>query len=79
MLMLGQHNKHTFQARKSKFRHEIYKTDKEERGNWQFDGLVTHSLAVRRKVEESMPGVEEAVEILRNDVLTLKQEQKARQ
>ncbi|KAF2668807.1 hypothetical protein BT63DRAFT_456448 [Microthyrium microscopicum] len=76
MLRLGNHN-HVLDCRPSNIRHELYQEDEENKGQWEFAGLISHSLGVK-KMEEQSAGMDQALEALKNNMASIQKEQAAR-
>lgn len=66
----------TLETRPSKFRPEIYKVSN-EKDEWDFSGLISHSLCVE-KIKDDSAGLDEAMAVLKNNMASFEKERDAR-
>jgi hypothetical protein len=70
---------HILSTRPSAFRHEIYKCEPDrDRMDWNFSGLVSHSLAATQTNNNPLDGMDAALEEFRNSMASIQQEAEAR-
>jgi RNA polymerase II elongation factor ELL len=69
---------HSLQSQPEKYRHELYQSTNEGKPNeWNFAGLINHSLEIQR-VEEASAKTDKALETLKNNMAAIEHEREGR-